>query len=116
MTAVHNPADTADALKQLLTHLRARYGLVLAGGQDDLKGKIFRIGHLGWIDDPDVYAVLAGLEQGLVDVGLRSRVGMSVAAAQTEARSARAEAAGAGGRQPDSAQDRRESVGAPSAV
>jgi aspartate aminotransferase-like enzyme len=88
VTAVHNPADTADALKQLLTHLRARYGLVLAGGQDDLKGKILRIGHLGWIDDPDVYAILSTLEQGLVDLGLLTRAGLAVAAAQAEARAA----------------------------
>jgi aspartate aminotransferase-like enzyme len=88
VTAVHNPADTADALKQLLTHLRTRYGLVLAGGQDELKGKIFRIGHLGWIDDPDVYAILSTLEQGLVDVGLLTRAGLAVAAAQAEARAA----------------------------
>ncbi|TMB90260.1 MAG: alanine--glyoxylate aminotransferase family protein [Chloroflexi bacterium] len=116
VTAVHSPADSPEALKGLLTHLRTRHGLVLAGGQDALQGKIFRIGHLGWIDDADVYAILAGLEQGLVDVGLRSRVGMTVAAAQAEGRNAQAESAGVSGRQPDAAEDRRESVGAPSTV
>jgi aspartate aminotransferase-like enzyme len=111
VTAVHSPADTPEALKALLAHLRTRHGLVLAGGQDALQGKIFRIGHLGWIDDADVYAILAGLEQGLVDVGLRSRVGMTVAAAQAQARGAGS--ASVGDELP--AQD-RESVGAPSTV
>jgi aspartate aminotransferase-like enzyme len=85
VTAVLSPADSPEALKELLTHLRVRYRLVLAGGQGPLQGKIFRIGHLGWIDEPDVYAILSTLEQGLVDVGLRSRFGLAAAAAQAEA-------------------------------
>ena len=86
VTAVHSPADGADGLKELLTHLRTRYGLVLAGGQDSLSGRIFRIGHLGLIDDPDVYGIVCNLEQGMVDLKLRSRVGLAAAAAQAAAR------------------------------
>jgi len=67
--------------------LRTRYGLVLAGGQDSLSGKIFRIGHLGMIDDSDVYSIVCTIEQGLVDLGLRSRVGLAAAAAQSQTRS-----------------------------
>ena len=88
VTAVISPTDSADALKALLGHLRTRYGLVIAGGQDSLQGKIFRVGHLGMIDDTDVYAIVATLEQGLVDLGLRTRAGLAAAAAQAEARGA----------------------------
>jgi aspartate aminotransferase-like enzyme len=86
VTAVLSPADTADALKELLKHARTRYGLVLAGGQDDLSGKIFRIGHLGFIDESDVYSVVCSLEQAMVDLGMRSRVGLAAAAALSAAR------------------------------
>jgi aspartate aminotransferase-like enzyme len=87
VTAIHNPVDGTDTLKELLTGLRTRHGLVLAGGQGDLAGKIFRIGHLGMIDDGDVYSILATLEQGLQETGMRSRVGLAVPAAQSVVRS-----------------------------
>ena len=86
VTAVHSPAESPDELKALLTTLRTRYGLVLAGGQGQLTGKVFRIGHLGLVDERDAYSILATLEQGLVDHGLLSRVGLTVAAAQAAAR------------------------------
>jgi alanine-glyoxylate transaminase/serine-glyoxylate transaminase/serine-pyruvate transaminase len=53
-----------------------------------LQGKIFRIGHLGFIDDGDAYTILALLEAGLIDTGLRTRGGLGIAAAQSEARGA----------------------------
>jgi len=87
VTAVHAPVDTPEELKSLLGHLRTRYGLVLAGGQGQLQGKIFRVGHLGYIDERDIYAILATIEQGLQDKGLLSRSGLAVAAAQAAARS-----------------------------
>jgi aspartate aminotransferase-like enzyme len=96
VTAVHAPVETPDELKALLGHLRTRYGLVLAGGQGKLQGKIFRVGHLGYIDDRDIYAILATVEQGLQDKGLLSRSGLAVAAAQAAARSEAAEPAGVG--------------------
>lgn len=86
VTAVQSPADSPEALKEWLSLLRTRYGLVLAGGQGELTGKIFRVGHLGHIDERDAYAILATIEQGLADVGLLSRVGLTVAAAQAVAR------------------------------
>jgi aspartate aminotransferase-like enzyme len=87
VTAVLNPVDDADSLKELITTLRARHGLVLAGGQGDLSGRIFRIGHLGMVDEADVYSILATLEQGLHETGMRSRVGLAVPAAQAVVRS-----------------------------
>ena len=93
VTAVHSPAEGPDALKGLLTLLRESYGLVLAGGQNDLQGKIFRIGHLGMIDDSDVYSILATLERGLAESGMLSRVGLAVPAAQSVVRSTSAQPA-----------------------
>jgi len=85
VTAINAPGD-ADSLKALLGSLRTERGLVLAGGQGKLQGQIFRIGHLGAIDDGAVYSILATLEQGMVDAGMLSRVGLCVAAAQSAAR------------------------------
>ena len=45
----------------LRRRLRDEHDVVLAGGQDDLAGKILRIGHLGYVDVPDVDAALAAL-------------------------------------------------------
>ncbi|MGA8015447.1 MAG: alanine--glyoxylate aminotransferase family protein [Candidatus Dormiibacterota bacterium] len=96
VTPIHNPAGTPEELSGLLGLLRTKYGLVLAGGQGDLKGRIFRIGHLGAVDEGDVYVILANLEQALSERGLLSRVGMMVPAAQATVRatSAAAETAG----------------------
>ena len=63
VTAVRMPADV-DA-SRLLKVLRDEHGVVLSGGQASLAGKIFRIGHLGWVDVADVDEVLAALEIAL---------------------------------------------------
>jgi aspartate aminotransferase-like enzyme len=100
VTAVHSPTESADELKAWLASLRTKHGLVLAGGQGRLAGKVFRVGHLGYIEDRDAYSILATIEQALAESGLLSRVGLTVAAAQTVARGADAapEPAGASGR------------------
>jgi aspartate aminotransferase-like enzyme len=86
VTPIHNPAASEEELSKLIGLLRTKYGLVLAGGQGGLKGKIFRIGHLGFIDQADVYTILASLEQALGELGLLSRAGLMVPAAQAAAR------------------------------
>lgn len=45
------------------------YGVVLAGGQQDLNGKIFRVGHLGYVSEEDIREVLAAVKSGLKDIG-----------------------------------------------
>jgi aspartate aminotransferase-like enzyme len=90
VTAVQSPAPDADTLKAWQTTLRTRYGLVIAGGQTELTGKIFRVGHLGHIEEPDAYSILATNEQGLADHGMLSRVGLAVPAAQSVVRAAAA--------------------------
>ncbi len=46
-----------------------RYGVCMAGGQDQLKGRLVRIGHMGWVDWSDVLAGLYALERGLTEAG-----------------------------------------------
>lgn len=66
----------------LLARLEKGYGVRLAGGQDTLKGKIIRLGHMGYIDSFDVLAALAALELVLLEMGHRFTAGAGVAAAQ----------------------------------
>jgi aspartate aminotransferase-like enzyme len=50
---------------KLLQMLRDEYKVVLAGGQGNLAGKIFRIGHLGWIKEKDIKEVLDAIAKAL---------------------------------------------------
>jgi aspartate aminotransferase-like enzyme len=56
-------------------------GIKIAGGQDHLKGRIFRIGHLGWFDGKDILATLATLESVLLSLGHEMTAGAGVSAA-----------------------------------
>jgi len=66
----------------ILSKLEKQYGLKLANGQDTLKGKIVRLSHMGYVDQFDVLAALAGLELVLAEVGQPVAVGAGVAAFQ----------------------------------
>ncbi len=66
----------------LLGKLEKQYGLKLANGQDELKGKIIRLAHMGHIDQFDVLAALSGVELVLLEMGHRVEPGRGVAAAQ----------------------------------
>jgi len=52
--------------------LREEYQIVLAGGQQQLDGKIFRIGHLGWVTEDDIKAVMSALKVVLPQAGFGS--------------------------------------------
>jgi aspartate aminotransferase-like enzyme len=73
-----------DGLKDtpIRTALSQRFGISTVGGQDKLKGKIIRIGHMGYTDELDVIAALAALEMVLADLGYDVEPGRAVAAAQ----------------------------------
>ncbi len=58
-----------------------KYGVTGAGGQDQLKGKIFRIATLGYADKYDVITAIAALEFTLRDLGYKFEMGKGVAAA-----------------------------------
>ncbi len=76
VTAVRSPEgiDSGDVLKLL----GSRYGITLAPGQGRLKGKAFRIGHIGWYDVFDITTALAALELALTELGADVERGVAV--------------------------------------
>jgi aspartate aminotransferase-like enzyme len=80
LTAVKVPAGL-DGIK-IPSIMRDRYGVTIAGGQDTLRGKIFRLGHLGYVDKSDILIVLQALELTLKDLGYKFEPGKSVLTAQ----------------------------------
>lgn len=65
--------DKVDAEK-IRSVMKKRFDIALAGGQDHLKGKIFRIGHLGFVCDRDILTAFAALEGTLQELGDRKSV------------------------------------------
>ncbi len=55
--------------------LREEYGVVIAGGQGKMEGRIFRIGHLGAVTDGDIIGALRALREALVRLGYRLPAG-----------------------------------------
>jgi aspartate aminotransferase-like enzyme len=76
VTAVRCP-DGIDG-NELLRHLRDKHGVTLAPGQGELKGKIFRIGHIGWFDVFDIATALAAVELSLLELGAGIERGAAV--------------------------------------
>jgi serine---pyruvate transaminase len=79
VTAVRAP-DGIDG-DELLAHLRERHGVTLAPGQGHLKGKIFRIGHIGWFDVFDIASALAAVELSLIELGADIERGVATSSA-----------------------------------
>jgi aspartate aminotransferase-like enzyme len=79
LTAVEAPA-VVDGQK-VVAKLRER-GIWIAGGQAQAKGKIFRIAHMGYIDELDLLGTLGALEIVLNQLGYRVAPGVGVKAAQ----------------------------------
>jgi aspartate aminotransferase-like enzyme len=79
-TGVYLP-DGIDA-DQVLEYLRERMKVTLAEGQDQLKGKVIRIAHIGYMGAFDVITAVAALEMALRKFGAEIPFGRGVAAAQ----------------------------------
>jgi aspartate aminotransferase-like enzyme len=79
VTAVRAPGgiDSGDVVKGL----RDRFGITIANGQGELKGKIFRLGHIGWFDVFDITTQVAAIELVLADLGADVERGVAVTAA-----------------------------------
>ena len=75
VTAVRTP-EGVDA-GELLLLLRDRHGVTLAPGQGPLKGKIFRIGHIGYFDVFDIATALAAVELALTELGAEIERGVA---------------------------------------
>ena len=76
VTAVRVPEPIDGS--QLLLDLRDRFGITLAPGQGPLKGKVFRVGHLGYYDVFDITTALAGIELALAEAGADIERGVAV--------------------------------------
>ena len=67
---------------ELVAKMRSDHGIVLAPGQGPLKGKVFRIGHLGYYDRLDILRCLGALEITLAEMGYPVKPGAAVGAAE----------------------------------
>lgn len=67
---------------KLVAYLRDRMGVTFAGGQDQLKGRVVRIAHLGYMDTFDTVAAVAAFEMALAHFGHRVEFGRGVGAAE----------------------------------
>ena len=66
----------------LVRKMRDEQGVTISGGQGDLKGKIFRIGHLGYMDGYDMISTMAAIEIVLNELGFGIEFGKGVAKVQ----------------------------------
>ena len=84
------PSPTLTAIKlppeidgqKLKRNLEDHYGLITAGGQEHLKGKIIRIAHMGYFQPSDILEVIAALELELSKMGYPVEFGKGVSSAQ----------------------------------
>ncbi len=67
---------------KIVKTLREKYGVSIAGGQGDLKGKIIRFAHMGYIGKADLLVGFSCLEMVLVELGMNIEKGKAVAAAE----------------------------------
>jgi len=80
VTAVKVPAGIDG--EKLVKTMRDTYGVTIAGGQDELKGKVFRIAHMGFIGEFDIITGLSCLEKVLAQMGYKFTLGVGVKAAE----------------------------------
>lgn len=79
LTSVYLPDDVDGSA--FLKRLESRFGIKVAGGQAQLKGKIFRIAHMGIIDELDILSTLGAIELVLDELGRPVQLGAGMAAA-----------------------------------
>ena len=80
LTAICSPKGLDSGM--IISNLKKRFGFTVANGQGAMKGKIFRIAHLGYNDFPDILALIACLELVLVQLGIQIKLGTGVQTAQ----------------------------------
>ncbi len=67
VTAIRMPSDVDG--QAVVLSMRERSGVTIIGGQGELRGKIVRIGHIGYVDVFDVTTALAAFEVAMVEAG-----------------------------------------------
>ncbi len=89
LLAPNAPSDAVTAVKvpreidglQVVKILKNKYGVWFAGGQGDLKGKIFRIAHMGYMNKFDLMVAISALEMVLLELGYKFSPGVGLTAA-----------------------------------
>ena len=79
VTAVKVPSGLDG--QELVKTMRNKYGVTIAGGQAHMKGKIFRIAHLGYMVEFDTLTAISALEIALKELGYKFKLGSGVSAA-----------------------------------
>ena len=80
LTAVVAPKGVDS--ETILSAYSASHNITIAGGQGEMKGKVFRLGHMGYVGDFDVLTAIAALEQVLQEMGVPVDFGAGVRAVQ----------------------------------
>jgi len=66
ITAIKTEGIAAEEFRKTIKN---KFAILLAGGQDHLKGKIFRVGHLGYVIDRDIISVVSAISNTLLSLG-----------------------------------------------
>jgi serine---pyruvate transaminase len=80
LTAVKTPAGVEGG--KIVKTMQSKYMAYIAGAQDPMKGKFFRIAHLGYMGGFDIITALTALEMTLADLGYKFEPGASIKAAE----------------------------------
>ena len=90
LLAPESPSEAVTAVKvppgvnggDIVSILRDKYGVTIAGGQSKLKGKIFRLSHMGYVSNSDMLLAIGMVEVVLKELGYPVELGKGVAKAQ----------------------------------
>ena len=66
ITAIETKEIDAEEFRKIIKN---KFDILLAGGQDHLKGRIFRVGHLGYVNDRDIITVISAISNTLLNLG-----------------------------------------------
>jgi len=80
VTTVRVPEGISDS--EVVGLLRSKHAIVTGPGQGPLKGQVFRLGHLGWVEPLDVIRLFGALELVLAELGYTVKFGAAVGAAE----------------------------------
>ena len=80
LTAVECPPDLDS--EKVVKWLREKYGIFIAGGQDQAQGRVFRVAHMGYINEFDTLQAVCAIEMALQGLGYKFNMGGGVAAAE----------------------------------
>jgi aspartate aminotransferase-like enzyme len=80
VTAIKAPPGLSSSV--IVKEFRQKFGSIIADGQSEMQGRLFRIAHLGYFDVADLFALIAELELILDANGVRVKLGAGVAAEQ----------------------------------